>query len=236
MKGIRDLKSTQIRIFPIDEIGFNSLQRSNAKKQIQEKYKLQPSTQMFFESVPGESHKMTFVNGEFFYEGEMVLIDRLSIEERRIIICMSSSSNMVSLMFEDLRKLLIDLDLRDTKSNYKPIVIAQETSCVAKLDFSFTDLFKNTVIADFNSYISKNIKLHGCETEIIPSAIRFKICYIKQPESFIKHKITLSEKDFILEIRDRTAYEDNLYYTFSPTDSETHIKLLIELEKRLVIK
>lgn len=236
MKGIRDLKSTQIRIFPTDEIAFNSLQRSNAKAQIQDRYKLQSSPQAFFEGLPGETNKIAFTNGEFVFEDKVFLIERLSIEMRRIIICMASQSSIVESMFEDLRKLLIDLDLRDSKPDYEPIVTAQETSCVAKLDFSFTDLFKDTVISGFNDYLSKNIQSHGCETDIIPSSIHFKISYNKQPDSFEKNKVTLNDKDFVLEIRDRTSFEENLYYTFAPADSETHIKLLSELEKRVAGK
>lgn len=233
MKGIRDLKSTQIRIFPIDEIGFKSLQRPSALAQIQEKYKLKPNPQIILEGIPAESHVMSFTNGEFNYENKVFLIERLSIEERRIIICMASPSNIVELLFDNLRKLLIDLDLRDTKSKYEPIITAQETSCVTILDFSFADLIKDSVLSDFNDYMLKKVQTHGCKIEIVPSAIQFKISYLKQPDSFGKHKFTLNEKNIVLEIRDRTAYEDNLFYTFSPTDSETHIELLNELEKRV---
>ncbi|MBA7657895.1 hypothetical protein ES703_65838 [subsurface metagenome] len=236
MKEIRDLKSTQILIFPIDEIGFSSLQRPDAIKQLQDKYRLKYNPPMIFEGIPAGSHSLLFTNGEFRYENKSYLIERINIEDRRIIIRMASHSKIVDIMFDDLRKLLIELDLRESKPKYEPLVKAEETSCVVKLDFSFTDLLINSPLSDFNAFLTDKMSSHDFEIEIIPSAIRFKITYSRQPESFRKHKISLSEKDFVLEVRDRTAYEEQLYYTFSPTNSKLHFEFLKELERRVTQK
>jgi hypothetical protein len=230
MKEIRELKSTQVLIFPIDEIGFKSFQRDSAIKKIQEKYKLKYNPPMMFEGIPSELRPISFTNGEFNHKDKSYLIERLNIEERKIIISMVSHSKIVNALFDNLRALLKGLDLRDTKPKYEPLVKADETSCVVKLEFSIRELLENSPLSHFHDYLTDKVQSNGFEIEVIPSVIRFKISYLKQPESFKKHKITLTDKDFVLEVRDRTSYEEQIYYTFSPTDSDTHIDLINKLE------
>jgi len=233
MREIRELVVKQIRIFPIDEIGFQSLQRQNAIKQIQEKYSLKFNPIMF-EDFSGEQPNIVFKNGEYQHKNKPYLIELLSIEPRRILIHMCSNSKIADSFFTNLRDLLISLDLREGKSTYKPLLKSEETECVVKFDFCYKDIFKNSPIYDFNDYLTKNITSHACKIEVLPSALRFRISYLQLPDSLKKQKVTLDEKYFVIEIRTRTSYEDQIYFTFSPTDTETHFKLLNELEKRII--
>ena len=48
---------------------------------------------------------------------------------------------------------------------------------------------------------------------------------------FEKHRITISPRVFIIEPRAGTNYDDKIFYAQSPTDSDTHLKILEEFEK-----
>jgi len=234
MKEIRDLKVTQIRIFPVDEIALKSFLRDSALKRIKDTYKLKQSPPVFFDAISPEFKNIILDNGEYKFKDRIYLIDQLKIEERRILIRMSAHSEIVDNFFKNLSNLLIELDLREKKPEFKPIVKAEETSCVVKLDFCIKDIFKQTPLNDFDDYIAKTTQAKYYEVEVIPTTLKFKLSYLKLPDSFKRQKVTFNDKDFIIEIRDRTSYNEQIYFTFSPIDSETHFQLLEELEKRII--
>ena len=238
MKNIRELRTTQIRIFPTDEIHFQSLQRQTAINKIKEKYKLKNIITPTIPEIPSiEIQKiLIFTNGEFVYKNKTYLVDRLVIENRRIIITMASHSEIADEFYTDLRNLLIELDLRDAKSNYNALVKSEETTCVAKLDFYLYQLFERNFINNFQQTLLNKIESHGCKIEIVPNVVRFKINYLNEPELYRKNKITFADKEFILEVRERTSYEDRIYFTSSPTDTKTHLELLSEINNLIAKK
>lgn len=232
MKDIRELIVKQIYIFPVDEIALSSLQRKNAINKIQEAYSLKYSPTMF-EGIPNESQSLAFNNGEYSWNKKTYLINNLSIEPRRILLTCSSESKIADSLFKNLRELILNLDLRESKPIYKHILVAEETQCVVKLDFHFNDVFKNSPLYTFHEYLKKKITSYESKIEVRPSALRFKISYLQLPDYLKKHNLSLLDKDFVLEMRNRTDAKENIYYTSSPTDSETHFNLIKELEKRI---
>lgn len=234
MKQIYDLKVTQIRIFPADELPFRSLHRNTAMSKMSNTFKLKPNPQMYFEISPTVVPNINLNNGEYDYNDRSYLIDYLIIEDRRIIIRMTANSDIVNNFFEELRRLLIDIDIREKKPNYEPLIRVDETQCIAKFDFSFEDILQHTKLSDFPKYLAKKVQSYGSKLEIVPNALRFRLKYLSIPEILRKHDITLIDKDFIIERRDRFPYEEQVYFTYSPTDSTTHLEILKELEKRLL--
>lgn len=229
MKEIFHLAVTQVRIFPVDIVGFNSLKRSHSIDQIRDKYNLEVVSQ-FPDELPIELSMIRFKNGEYEFEQNNYLVTNVQIEERRILITINALSNVASEFYKDLIELLTSLDLRAQKPAYDHLVFAQETACIAKLDFSMRDIFESSHIKNFDNLIAEKIQQKDTRLLVYPSSIRFRIKYLDIPDKLKKNKISLSDKDFLLEVRERTDPEDQVFLSTSPTDSETHLSILAELE------
>ncbi len=230
MKAIRDLKSVQIRIFPVDDIPINSLRRTTAIESIKLRYKFDFTR--FPEPIPFESQNLIFTNGEFQFEKQKCLIDRLVIEDRRIIINGSSSSKVIDAFYKDLCEQFKKLDLRSPKPKYVPLVKTDETTCIVKLNISFQSLFKGSKVLTISKDLLKSTPCYDCELAVYPSSLKFKISYLKVPESIVQHKISLAEKFFVLEVRERTTPDEQFFFTSSPTDTDTHLSLIKTIESR----
>ena len=230
MKEIRDLKVTQIRIFPIDELPFESLLRPSAIKQIASIFNFN-TPPVFPEGFPVEIPSILFRNGEFTYENQTTLIEQASIERRRLITSLAGNSTVSDAFFVELKDNFAKLDLRNINRNYEPIITTEETQCIVQLDFPITDLFKNSPIGKFAPLLRKKSLCHECDITAIPFSIKFRISYLNIPDVIKQHRITLTDKDFIIEQREKTSIEENLYWTSSPTPSDGHLELIKEFEK-----
>ena len=230
MKSIRELKNVQIRIFPADEIYFQGILRTSSIKVILEKYSFK-SVPTVPEGIPIPIRVIQFENGEFGYKNKNYLVTRLAIEERRIIIEIEAKSGISDAFFRELHDLLLGLDLRETKPTYKPLLKSEETTCVTELDFSMLEFCKGTTLSQFQEKLVKHTPSHGSKLNAYIRSIRFRIGFLTLPLELKERRITLSDKEFILEVREKTSPEDKIFLSSSPTDTETHIMLLKELEK-----
>ena len=176
MKKIYDLFVAQIRIFPMDAIGFSSLKRLSSIAQIKNKYNFEVIPQIP-EGLPIEANSIAFKNGEFQHQNKAYLVRNIRIEERRILITIGADSNVASELYSDLKELISHLDLRAQKNKYEPLILAQETTCIANLDFSMQDIFESSLGKNIGSLIESSIRDNDLPVLVYPSSIKFKIRY-----------------------------------------------------------
>lgn len=224
MKNVNQLQITVISIFPVDQISIPSLLRRESLNHLNHLFRLQYVQQAdpFFLN----QNQIMFRNGEFVHEDTVYLINEVVIDNRKIVIKMNAPSIIGDIFFDLLKKELISLDVRRRKIEFTPLITTYETTCVCTLDF---DLYRYLGGHDFNEFIDnieQQIPKHGSTISIIPSSLRFKIDYSNIPEEIRKNRITLAEKNIIIEYREKTNPEDRIYLTSSPTRSETHFELL----------
>ncbi len=233
MKEILELIVSQIRVYPMDVIGFSSLKRHSSIDQIRDRYSFEIVPQVP-EGFPIEAKAIGFRNGEFEYNKKKYLISNTQIEERRILITVSANSNVAVAYYDDLIEMLTSLDLRSPIPEYVPLLAAQETTIIVKLDFSMRNIFESSLIGSFDNLLKKKMQEENTHLLVYPNSIKFKFKYLDIPNKLKKNRISLSDKEFILEVRERTDPEDQIFFSFSPTDSETHLSILLELEKLIV--
>jgi len=228
MKEIKYLKTTQVMIFPSDDIYFHGLNSESSIQKILSSFSLTriPMPSQF--QIP----QLLFQNGAFIKDSKTYIIEQLSIEERKIIINILSSSDISKSFYNELQKLLISLDLREEKGSYVPLICTYETTCVLKLNIKLNRFSGDIKLNEIKEIISKKDN-YGSVISIIPNSIRFKISYNDIPEKLLKIKIAISDKSFVVELRDNTDPEDQIYFTVSPTETETHLELLKVIEKML---
>jgi len=230
MKDIKFIKTTQIMIFPSDDIDFYGINNDETLQVIISKYQLSKVTIPAQFSVP--LPQILLQNGSFRQKQSKFIIEQLIIEERKIVINILSDSTTSNAFYSDLRTLLIALDLRKSKGSYEPLVSTYETTCILKLNFKFGQLCPRIPITKLENKISENVT-YSSSVSIIPSSLRFQISYDKIPEKLLKNKISISDKHFVIELREKTDPDDQLYFTASPTDTETHFELIKILEDTL---
>lgn len=229
MPKIRDLKVRQVRVFPADEIPYAILLNSKTRSQLAAKYDF---------SIPGELERawhlhgqgLHFQNGTYQIDDSRILIEQLTIEERRVLITVNGDTGNATAFFEELRRFFAKIDQRPGSREYRPILHSEETQCIAVLDFEFPQLLKKGPLDRFESAIEASTHSFGATLDIFPRSIKFAIRYLKPPESLSKQYVTLSDKELTIETRGRTAIEDRVFFTTSPLNTSDHIDLLEQLE------
>ena len=230
MNAIKQIKTTIITIFQVDDIDIHSLKRDSAIQKIQDNFQLKKL------QLPGQIaiplNQIILQHGEYKYNAKSYTLDQIIIEERKITINILSNSEIADCFFEDLVKILKSIDTREHVGTYEPLIKTYETACVLKLNFSLDKAIKNINHRELNKVISEN-NSHGATITLIPSALKFQIQYSDIPEKLEKNKISISDKAFFIELREMTDPYDKIYYTTSPTDTRTHLTLLKTLEEMI---
>ncbi len=228
MREAKYLKTTKVMIFPSDDIYLAGLNSEAAIQKITSTFSLvrAPLSPQFLNQIP----QLVFQNGVFEYNGNTYIIDQISIDDRKIIINILSPSSVSDLFFNEFRKLLVSIDQREEKSSYDPLISTYETTCILKLDIKLDRLIGIIRAKEIEELISTKHS-HGASISLIPTSVRFQISYNDIPEKYIKNKISISDKPFLIELREKTNPDDQIYYTVSPTDSDTHLEILKALEK-----
>lgn len=143
---------------------------------------------------------------------------------------MASTSAVARSAFEKLKDLILEVDQREAKPAYDPLVMTEETTTVAHLEFPITSLFAGDACSSLVAGFASRTENHGAMTRIVPSSIRFRVSYEDLPESFRRNSISLLDKDIAIELRANTAIEENVYYMCSPNSSDVHLGLIALLE------
>jgi len=229
MDNIRRILSTIVMIFPIDDINLALLKRSETINLLFEKYRLQLIQQV--DPFLLNQNLLTFREGEYKRAHTSYLIDELSIDDRRIIIKMQSSSKIADSFFKALKGDLLSIDLRDKKPKYEPQITTYDTTCVCELDIDFDSSLKSVLFQKFIDETMNKLPNFGADLTITPYSLRFKIEYFNLPTKLKKNKIALSDKYLSIEYREKTDTNDRIYFSSSPTDSDTHFEILKAFEK-----
>jgi hypothetical protein len=230
MKNIKFIKTTLIMLFPADDIDFFGINSEISIQKLISNYSLNkvPATPQFLL----QNNQLVLQNGIFQNDNVKYIIEQIVIEERKIIISILSSSDISNIFFEDFKKQLIALDFRKEKGHYEPLISTYETICILKLDIDLNHLISRFENDKVEKIISKK-QTNKAKIQLIPSSLRFQITYKDIPEKLVKNKITMSDKYLVLELREKTDPEDKIFYTASPTDTETHFEILEAIKAML---
>lgn len=228
MKNIRELTVTQIRIFPSDYIPYSYLLRKEFIDHIIKKYKFQ-NNEMPFEHAPSNAPRvLIFSSGEYKFEGKKIIIKKLVFDERRIIteaICTSQEAKrLFNAIANDIRKFEQEKQFKASDV----IFLGEETSCVVSLNIDYMGIFSD----NFKSFVSDDFvnQLEHSYFEIYPKTIRFEVSF-RPDEKLMKHRISLSPKQLVIEPRTEHSLEDQMFFTSTPCDTDTHLKILNSFEK-----
>lgn len=233
MKTPLKLSVTQIRVFAADVIGIQHFRNPSTTEKIRERYGFSTSSSPFGGLPIGleMGTSLQFNSGQFVYQDRKGLVESLAIEERRILFTIEGYSEIAHGFFKDLRQMLEELDIRQDKPSYEPLVVAEETVCIAQFSFPFLALLSEGLI-ELQKEMKKVVQLSDTKVDLFPISVKFAVRYLSIPPELARKKVSLSDKEISIEVRAKTDPGEQIYFTKSPFSSDIHLRLLEDMEKK----
>lgn len=231
MKNIIDLVVNQIRIFPVDIIPLGLINTKSCVERIRDT--LSVSEVGVLPSIEGKD-VIVFRKGELKEDNELVVINKVEVEPRRIIIEVAGTSKAANKVYELFMSSLTDLTNIDLGSLQSPLLLAETTRCVVTLDFTFEELFNRSFVEFLNKKVKQEATNAAAEGLVRPLAAIAEISYRVKGEALVNNKISMNPKQLTIAPRPGAPLDDKKYVISSPFNSDTHIKLIEELNKVIV--
>lgn len=232
MKDVTELTVTETRLFKSDVIPFSTLITASNIQTISSSFIFRT-----IELVEDENRNVAAIHmktGEFRHIDKIFPIEILIIEPRRIIFKIKGDSDIAERFYQAIFQSLSKIDPHGQFKQSKPLIKSTETSCIVTLDFLYRDIFSKKM----NDFIDKKA-YNACSTEIssiadiqiLPKNLAFSVHYDLKDKSLRENNVMISPKSLIIEPRVGVSLKEKRFFTASPTDSNTHLKLISELEK-----
>src|SRR3990170_654043 len=215
MKNISDISIIQTRLYEADVIPFKKLLTATNLKNLMAPF-------AFTQITPIEDDSKNVVGilmklGEFKTDERVYPIEMLVVEINKIVI-----------------KILSDIDPDGQMLKKSPLLIVPQTTCAVSFDFDYSDIFSKK----FTSFIKKQATKacsssidNKAKVNITPHSLAFEITYQITDNRLQGSRARIESKVLRMEPRVGIPLKERHFYTASPTDSETHLKLFSELEK-----
>jgi len=228
MKNIKDLHVSQVRIFPEGTIPYEVLSLPERFKQLKDRYHFGVGEIPIPLHVPNSPRLMIFQMGEAKIENKSTIIDRLQFEGRKIVLEVAASSNIANAVFLDFACLINEMAGDDLLSEEKGLIKTEETRCHVTLEIDYWDLFSNETKRFLSEVLPKVFDHPVAATN--PTKLTFEIIFKQDFDLFQKHKIHLVPKPLTIEPREGVPFDDHVFHTCSPFNSEAHLRLVEALE------
>jgi hypothetical protein len=233
LKEIIDLIVIQVRVFAVDTIPFRRISTKSCIEKVKNDFKLD-EVELGPPLVGKDS--IVFTRGEIKEKSNTLMINRILIEPRKIILEAAGTSRECAQIYSQLVKSIevaTGIDLTDLES---PLVLSETTRCVVKLDFGFESLLDNS-FADFvYRKVAETATSDVAEASVRPILAEFEVGYHVKSKSLIDNQVGLSAKRLTIGPRAGVPLEERRFFISSPFDSDTHLKLIGDLEKMITRK
>ena len=224
MKEVRVLSTSQVRIFPVDAIPLTKLMIAKHRKIIESLFNFEKTEAITRAGNTG----MSFLAGSC--GPKPLLVEEVTIEERRIITRVQGTTKETTSVYEEIKKVLEQVN---EDRSIKELLCTHETASSVVLSVPFERVFSQPFLNFLNKSATKHIGSPWAEHYLAPTGLRFRIQYKLTDDTLVKNHIALAPKELVIEPRSQSALEDQLYWITSPTDTDTHFKLIDDLEKSL---
>jgi len=225
MKDVTEFEVKQTRIFPVDGLPMPRLITPAVSNAFRERFGWggaeAPEGEIVFQ--PG-----VFPNTE---AKDAIVIKSLQMNERRMVLTVIADSSGANQVHKGLMDFFAEVA---GWTPAEPLILTEDTTCTATLDFDWDALLSPAMRKFLKGTMNETISAHS----ISPPEVRglhfaVRIAYPEVPTKLQEHGVALSDKTLTVEPRVQTPPSERRYYTSSPTDSDTHLQLLEQLERAL---
>lgn len=228
--NIQRTVAQQIALYRFDEIPFGRLASNVAADRFLKLFEFKTA-----EAVPDAAGKLNFQfqAGSFRDGADVFPISRLNIEERRIVLIIEGHSEDATRALAKIRAFFAEIAERVDPEYLQPILIAEESEIVARLDFTVERLMAPELlhVARLAQGVFNYRGIATAKTN--PSQAVFTVDYQMQDTALIEQQISIIRKEFSIALRVGTLIADQIYYSKAPINTTEHIHLLEELERSL---
>jgi hypothetical protein len=228
MKDIKELIVFQVRIFPVDYIHYNYILRSDYINHMSKKFNFHKHEMPFEAFQKNTPNILIFHGGEYNYQGNKIIIQRLAFEDRRIILETLTSSKVAKKIFDSIATETRKFDPLKNFKRTDSVFFAEETSCVSHLKIDYMRIYSKNFINFIDNKFA-NLLEHKY-FEIAPKTLSFEVRFQQDNELLNKRAITLSPKLLIIEPKAGNPLSEKVFFTKSPFDSDTHLQLIENFE------
>ena len=225
---IIDIRSTLIDLFPVDSFDFMALMLDSFSNAIIQKF----ACSKLNIPPPSGNIGLVFSLGKFEIDGKTKVIDRIVIEERRIIATIGGTSDDARILMKDLLSLIASFETRHEPRPIVPVIEIDESQSTVQLAIDFHHLLAGSISANIPETINSvtHIAPPSMRAAITPSAVRFKIRYLGENEDLIKHSISMADKYISIEAREAIGIDAHIFFASAPLKSDTLLQLLHSFE------
>ena len=223
MKNITDLNVLQDRIFATDVIPFMFINTESTITAIKQAFNIKETEPLV--------DKVNFSKGEVKLDKKIKILDFLSIAPKRIWFTLYGTSKEADSFYESLREIIIRFDQNQLFRASKPLIKIEQTVCNVTLDVDFRNMFVKKFLDYLNRGVIEKCSFKSAKAHIRGMRFSTEIFYEPKDPDLISHNISLYPTYFTIGSREGTPLEERRFYTTSPTDSNTHLKLIEEFEK-----
>ena len=228
MKNIADLAVTQIRIFPVDVVPLSVITTKSCVEKIRDALSVGG-----VELRPSIEGKEIFVfrKGELRRENRLTVINKIEVDPRRIIVKVEGTSKDGNEVYEAFLSTVAEVANVGLEDLRTPLLVAETTQCVVTLDFALSALFNSAFVEFLNEKVEQKAYSNLAKTSVRPVATAAEITYEITDKILIDNKISMNPKQFNIAPRPGAPLDAKKYVISSPFDSDTHLKLIEELNK-----
>lgn len=162
-----------------------------------------------------------------------IVITRLSFEDRKVVLEVQGHSSEADAVFKIISSHLNNLIGKDIMVDEKAILKNQETKCIVSLDLDFWDVYSGQMKNFIRNDLFQMFQFPLLSLD--PRKISFEATF-KQLDSLQEEKINISPKRIIIEPRAGTPFKNRIFFTQTPFNSETHLKIIESFEKAFALK
>lgn len=219
----------QVLLLKFDEIQLSRLTSRGTVAQLSALFELGEIQVNAAENPP----VINAINGVFRDEFGDHVINRLAIEERRILIDLQGSTRDADQVFAKLKTFLTNIAGRADENFLIPIIKSEESEIITKLDFPPEKLIAPELFRFLQDAATPAFGSDIAQAVITYAPIPFPIHFKTTSTLLDDYRISLSRKEFIIGPRPGYPLTEQIYYSKAPTSTDTHIELLLDLETHL---
>jgi hypothetical protein len=223
MKNISGMYVQQTRLFAPDVVPYRLVITALGSNRLRQAFG-------FGSTNWQENLEYVFQDGTIEYKGRTVPITWASFHDRRILIQVLGDSSAAHAVYSAIREVLSELD--PDFRGAAPLEETEETSCAVQLAFDWTVLLNPALVECLSDRVQE-LSTEKAGRFIKGVNIRFTLGVEVKRKDLSERGITLFDQNVIIEPRADTPLSERIYYTYSPCDSDTHLRLVSELEERL---
>lgn len=233
MKDIRELRATQIYLYPVGALPIEALAGPRGRQAVRDSFGFQDPVLTPWPSELGPLPEIRFMNGEFGDGKTRVVVPSLVFQQRRVVLTVLGTSTQADRFYGNLVNMLTVLAADRAEALSDVIYKAEETSCVVTLDIDLRKVLRPAVWNFLRRDVRQAASVPDIPVTIQPSGVTSNVTYQVRDQKIIDHGITLNPKEFSIQPRPGTPLAERTFMTKSPFRSDVHMELLEKLESLL---